>query len=137
MISKNIDRVTVTVKNRQINDGDTDIISEKGNGTLRFRNGVYYIMYKTESDTVMIKAKQDEISVRRSGAASSDMIYISGKKTEFSYNTPYGEIKMEIYTKTIKCEFEKNNGRIRLVYDFYAGGGVIKNDMEIRLRTLG
>ena len=90
MTSKNIDKVAVTVKNRQVIDGETDIISERGNGTIRCKNGVYFIMYKTESDTVMIKLDKDVVNVRRTGSSSSDIEYKIGKKTEFLYNTPYG-----------------------------------------------
>ena len=135
MTSKNIDKVAVTVKNRQVIDGETDIISERCNGTIRCKNGVYFIMYKTESDTVMIKLDKDVVNVRRTGSSSSDIEYKIGKKTEFLYNTPYGAINMEIYTKSVQWDFSETVGKIRLVYDFYAGGGdCIKNDMQIEIR---
>ncbi len=126
----------MTVTNRQIIDGDTEIISEKGMGSLRCKDGKYYVMYKTDTATVMIKLCDGKANVKRTGASSSDIDYIKGKKTQFSYSTPYGEIKMELFTKSVDCSLSLNGGIIRLMYDLFTGdGGFIENYMEINIKA--
>ena len=93
---KNTDKFIVKVKNRQTDKGDTEYITERGEGSLRIKDGKYYIMYKTDSATVMIRLEMGYANVTRVGESRSDMEYRAGKTTRFMYNTPYGAMEMEL-----------------------------------------
>lgn len=127
MTSKNTDKFTVTVINRQVNNGDTEYISESGTGSLRVKDGKYYIMYRTDTATVMIRLEGDSANVKRTGESSSDMDYIAGKATHFEYNTAYGTMQMEIFTKRLEYELNATGGVIKLQYELCD----IENNMEI------
>ena len=127
---KNTDKFIVKVKNRQTNSGDTEYITERGEGTLRINDGKYYIMYKTDSATVMIRLEMGYVNVTRVGESRSDMEYRAGKTTRFMYNTPYGTMEMELYTKSINYSISACGGEIRLRYTLCD----VDNDMQIVLK---
>lgn len=127
MTLKNIDEYTVTVRNRQINNGEIDYITESGNGSLRIKDGKYYIMYKPEGVTVMIRIDGNTLTVTRTGDVTSRMEYILGKETRFMYNTPYGAMEMELVTNMLAYTIDSNGGEIHLKYDLCQ----IENNMDI------
>ncbi|MBQ3124116.1 MAG: DUF1934 domain-containing protein [Clostridia bacterium] len=130
MTSKNTDKFTVTVVNRQVNNGETDYIRESGDGSLRIKDSKYYIMYKTDTATVMIRLEGDIVNVKRTGESNSDMTYIAGKTTKFGYNTPYGTMQMEVSTRKLEYSITENGGIIKLQYELCD----IENNMEIVIK---
>lgn len=90
-------------------------------------------MYKTGDVSVMIKIDGERAHVKRSGEYGSEIDYIKGKRTSFSYTTPYGIMDMGLYTKEIKLSMSVFGGVVVLEYDLYAGTGTIENKMEIKI----
>ena len=127
MTLKNTDEYTINVRNRQINNGETDYITESGNGSLRIKDGKYYIMYKPEGVTVMIRIDGNTLTVTRTGDVTSRMEYTLGNTTRFMYNTPYGAMEMELVTNMLAYTIDKNGGEIHLKYDLCQ----IENNMDI------
>ena len=115
MILKNTDNYKITVKTRQILDNDTDIIEEKGEGRYFKKDKKKYILYKTESDSVMITVEKNEVRIKRSGSVDSLMVYIKGKTTDFKYRLPYGMMKVRLETGKIIDALDENGGELRLV----------------------
>lgn len=132
MISKNTDKFIVTVTNRQGSGNDTDCITESGCGSLRCSGGKYYIMYRTDTATVMIRKDGNGINVKRTGENKSDMDYICGKTTYFMYNTPYGAMRMDLMTESIDCRLGECGGTVKLRYVLCG----IKNNMEISVNKI-
>ncbi len=127
---KNTDKFEITVINCQINNGETDYIRERGTGSLRIKDSKYYIMYKTDTATVMIRLEGEYANVKRTGESSSDMDYRPGKTTAFEYSTPYGIMKMELFTKKLDYTLDEKGGAIQIQYDLCD----IENNMEISIR---
>ena len=130
MISKNTDKFTVTVVNRQVNNGDTDYIRETGTGSLRVKDSKYYIMYKTDTATVMIRLDGKYANVKRTGESSSDMDYRPGEKTAFDYNTPYGVMQLALFTKKLEYTLDETGGEIKIQYELCD----IENNMQISIK---
>ncbi len=131
---ENTDKYIVTVCNIQTIDGESDKITESGMGSLRCKDNKYYLSYNTDNGKVLIKLETGRVNVKRIGDYGSDIEYIEGKKTKFSYNTPYGLMKMEIDTKRVEYKLSSGGGFVRLEYDLFAGGR-IENKMEIKIDT--
>lgn len=130
MTLKNTDRFEIEVINRQVNNGETDYIRENGTGSLRQKDGKYYLMYKTDTATVMIRIEGDTANVKRTGESSSDMDYKPGTTTDFLYNTPYGNMRMELFTKKLDYNLDENGGVIKIQYELCD----IENNMQISVR---
>lgn len=130
MTSKNTDRFDISVINRQINNGETDYIRENGTGSLRIKDDKYYLMYKTDTATVMIRLEGKRANVKRTGESSSDMDYHPGETTGFLYNTPYGAMKMELFTKNLDYTINDKGGVIKIHYELCG----IENNMQIFIK---
>ena len=134
MTLKNTDNYTITVKTRQILDNDTDIIEEKGEGRYFEKDKKKYILYKTESDSVMITVEKNEVRIKRSGSVDSLMVYIKGKTTDFKYRLPYGMMKVRLETGKIIDALGENGGELRLIYTLDMNNMKLYNDTRITLK---
>lgn len=134
MTLENTNTYNVTVCNIQTIDNEPDKITESGEGSLRCKEGKYYLSYQTDSGKVLIKLENGRVNVRRLGDYSSEIEYAEGVRTKLSYNTPYGRMEMETDTKRVEYKLSDDGGFIRLEYDLYAGGR-IENKMEIKIEA--
>ncbi len=130
---KNTDNFKIRVINSQTIDGEVEEVSEIGHGSLREKNGTYYIVYRTESASVMIKTDGNYVDLKRTGDVSSQMHYEKGKNTCFDYNTPYGIIKMSVFTRSIICRLTADGGALRIEYVLETGGDKLYNDITIKV----
>lgn len=131
---KNSDIFKITVINRQTIDMESDTVSETADGTFREKNGRYFIAYKNNGITSMIKIDGDTISVKRIGDIHSEMLFVKGKATEFEYNTQYGAISMSIFTEDITEEMHSDGGKLKFRYRLNTGSDSIINDMTIKIK---
>ena len=129
---KATEKYIITVKNEQSAGDMRDTITETGRGTYRQKNGVSYITYKTQDASVLIRAEEGMVVIKRTGGAESEVKYIPGKRSEVEYRTQYGSICMSVFTEAVEANAE--NGVIRLKYILETGGDEIKNDITITIR---
>lgn len=130
---KNTDTFKVYVSNSQMIDGNVEEVSENGHGSIREKNGVFYIVYKTDAASVMIKTDGRYVDLKRTGDASSHMHYEKGKSTSFDYNTPYGTIKMNVFTSSLVSCLAPDGGTLRIEYVLETGGDKLYNDIIIKI----
>lgn len=128
---KNIDEFKIKVVNSQTIDGETDSVAEEGIGSLREKNGVFYIVYKTKTATVMLKTDGTYVELKRTGDSQYTMNYAEGKSSGCSYNTPYGTINMNIFAKSIKCGLTEDGGKLAINYILETNGDKLYNDISI------
>lgn len=121
------------MKNHQTIDGEIDIIEETAEGTYRYSDGKYYIMYRKDGLSNMIKVDGNTVTVRRTGDVGSEIKYEIGKEYEFMYKTPYGGIAMSVFTRSITYELDENGGSISLKYILKTGGDKYINKMKIKI----
>lgn len=133
---KNTDNAVIKIKNRQTDGSDSDVIDVCYTGRFYEKNGKYYAVYNdADNASCMIKADGSAVTVRHGGGASSSMICEAGKRCSFMYRTMYGSMRMEVKTHKADAFLDVNGGTIHLVYELYAGGGCIKNDMTIDIKV--
>lgn len=130
---KNTNEFKISVANSQTIDGHTDEILEAARGSFRMRNGKGYIVYKSGGSSNMIRIDGDTVTLRRTGEYGSEMQYKPGKRSEISYRTPYGMIRMGLFTRFTEHRLSDNGGTIRLGYVLETNGDKIYNDMIITI----
>lgn len=128
---KNTDKFKIKVVNSQTIDGETESVAEDGIGSIREKNGVFYIVYKTNSATVMLKTDGTYVELKRTGDSQYTMNYAAGKSSSCGYNTPYGTINMNVFTKSIKCELTEDGGELAINYILETNGDKLYNDISI------
>lgn len=121
----------IKVINKQSSEDGADVIEEEALGAYREDKGRYYIKYRADGYLNMIKVYKNTVTVRRIGEMKSDMRYIAGETTEFSYITPYGSIQMSVSTNELGYELDSSGGEIKLDYILDTGGDKYRNNMKI------
>lgn len=133
MTLKNTDIYDITIYNRQIIDGRTDVIEEKNTGRYCLKNNKAYIMYENGGISSTVIADGDTVKIKRNGQISSDMLLKCGKKLPFMYRLPYGAMEMEAEASCIEAVFDENGGKLHAVYTLFVQGEEYYNDMEINI----
>ena len=132
MILNNMNAI-ITIKNRQRIDKECDDIEVITEGSFYDKNGTYYILYTEgeEGVSTRIKASRQTVSIRKSGASSSDFLYEKGRIHSFVYRMSYGEIAMELATQEVCIELGENGGTIVLDYILEMNLQKIENHLTI------
>lgn len=136
---KNTDIYDIEVRNNQIIDGETGTVEERAEGSFDIRNGKIYIRYKAfEEETAAVSTtiiiSGDTVTIKRTGTASSVMVYKKEAKTEFAYRMPYGSAEMEIYTKKLEADFSERGGELKINYTLTVQNEKYSNDITIRVK---
>ncbi len=110
-------------------DGEKDgRIETAARGNYYQKNGKHYVIFEETVEGLAERVKSrlkfdgDTVEVLRKGAVSTHMVFQQNKKNLTGYQTPFGQILMEIVT-----------GRIRLVQNEEH----IRADVEYTLRADG
>ena len=137
MTLKNTDsRFKISVINTQTIDGQTDTVSESGEGSYRLHNGKYFISYECGGTKSFLRLFGDRLSVTRRGETSSEIVYEVNESFEFDYNTMYGKIHMAVTTKLMTYDLDENGGKICLSYELKTGSDIILNKMIIKIKRI-
>ena len=114
--------ITINGFQQTVGDTDSDNVELITTGEFEFENGLYYIDYEESEATGLdgchtnIEIGMDYVSLQRTGAITTDMLYIEGKKTYSMYNTPFGQMMVGIYTKKLEIEVDEKGGNISIEY---------------------
>lgn len=86
------------------------------------KNGAYYITYTEHTASgmgdsrVLLKVKENTVTMRRMGEFNTVIAYIPGEETEFDYKTPFGKMKMKLMTTGIENRLSEEGGELRIFY---------------------
>ena len=108
--------ITLKITGKQkIKDVEEDQMEFVTDGKLYEKNNSIYIMYE-ESEvsgmkgcTTTIKMTDDSIKMRRLGdlGMNTELYFETGKRFNSVYNTPYGPMGIEVLTKYVNNNFDK------------------------------
>ena len=136
--------VLVTVRGKQIGNNYEDEIEIINRGSCYERSGKTYIRYEEqqkESDAViqnMIKIGSDGIEITKKGSVGAQMIFRENEKINSCYETPYGIMKLAIYTNRIQCSMEPEKIEINVLYSIEMNGELLSDaDVYIKVEPLG
>lgn len=141
MTSKSIDKTNamfeiVNVQKFKEHEDRLEVITE---GRFSSRNGACYLVYKEYSDigevSVTVKAKDEQVTVTRSGACKAKLEYIPGEKREILYTLPFGTMVMDLETLEVKNELSSLNGGIlEMKYNMIINGESYYNSMKLEVK---
>ncbi len=110
-------------------------------GKLYFRSGAAYVIYDESGVSgmpmgkTMLRVKDDTVKMRRvGGEARTELYFEKGKRFSSNYETPFGEMGIEVLTSMVEngLDSETGSGQININYDVsmegYAEG---KNQLTI------
>lgn len=133
MTSKNTKDFKISIVNTQTIDGHTDKISETARGSFRMENGKSYIVYQSGGSSNLLKVDGEVVTLNRTGEYGSKMRYEPGRHTGVAYKTPYGLIKMGLFTRFTEHCLTPDGGMVHLNYTLETNGDKLYNDMIITI----
>jgi len=115
--------VIITVKGEQILPGEqpdrTELVTE---GRFLVQDGVFRLQYEEseltgmEGTTTEFLVADGQVVLSRRGTVVSRMVFEMGKKNSSLYQTPYGSMRLEIHTTTLRNDLTPFGGRLDLCY---------------------
>ncbi len=122
--------------------GDPEMHESTVCGSMKITDGEIRLSYseQTEGGTVHshVLAAGEEVTVLRSGAVSSTMIFSAGKKHTSVYEVLPYKFDMTVETLKIRNElFKENQGELEILYNMTVGGASRRAKLLIRISPLG
>ena len=121
--------VYLSIRGRQeYPEQEPEIIELMTEGTMEFRNGGWDISYEEsaltglEGVTTTFRVEPDVVTLTRTGALKSQMVFQQGVAHESLYQMPFGALML-----TVKAT--------RLFYDIVPDGGVIDLSYNINIEN--
>ena len=138
--------VVLQIVGTQRLNGDSDKIELTTVGTLQTEPEGLVFRYTEEPEPpeqpiyvqVRIRRDQTEAEIVRTGAYGSCLTIARGQRNLCRYGTPYGDVLMGIYGKTVEVEMNDAAGQVRLGYEIDINGTLAsKNQLKIDYRVTG
>lgn len=101
-------------------------------GTLMPQEGFSLLRYRErqedeetgevmESD-IQLVLKKDEVTMNRMGEFSNTMLFHRNRRFETTFRTPYGDLPMAVYARSVQCEVGEESGKVHLKYELSMQG---------------
>lgn len=123
--STNTDRhpVILTIRGEQLFDGcDPDATELMTEGTMELRKGDIFLSYEEtaltglEGTTTTFAIQGPLVSLTRAGKINSQMIFEEGRQHTSLYETPYGELSVDIQTSYLRHNLTERGGVMEIKY---------------------
>ncbi len=133
--------VLITITGRQLG-AEGDSVSLNVPGTYHINNGKHYILYeeKIEGSKALsknlLKISSGMVVLMKKGLVKSQMIFNIKESTHTVYPTLYGDIPLEINTKSIRTKEEGNCMELSLNYSLWSEGFHLSdNHLSVIIKT--
>lgn len=129
---QNLKLKLVTSQQYEEHDNVDEMIIE---GVVAERNGSSYITFKQFDPNYnvtinnLVKIKNGIVSIKRSGAIESNMVFDVEKPYATHYETPYGKLNIYVTTHEIESEITEENVKLRIKYEMMMQGKKISDNI--------
>lgn len=116
--------IQITTTQFNAESEETEKIELMTEGTYNFKNDHLYLVYKEselsgmEGTTTTLKLKEGNVSLKRQGTQNVDMMFSQGERFKTLYHTPYGDIPMEILTRTVRLDIRQDPFEANVTIDY-------------------
>lgn len=119
--------ITLKITGKQIFDGQEEEQMEfVTDGKFYLRNGAAYVVYDESEISGLagckttLKLKDGTVKMRRVGGGGfgTELYFEKGKRFSNTYNTPYGEMEIEVLTSKVNTDIDFENGCGNISIDY-------------------
>lgn len=136
------ENAAIKMKIKQTAGGQTDTTEMFTRGEYRPHKGAYYIDYDETEATgydgchVQLCIKDEAVTMVRTGAAFSSLVFQLGERHYCHYDTGFGDCMVGITTNALRQVMADNGGEIMLKYTIDVNGGLVtENEIKINVST--
>ena len=115
--------VQLSIRGEQyFDDGDPDATELTTEGTLTLREGNLYLAYQEseltgmEGTTTTFAVEGPRVTLMRTGSVNSQMVFEEGKQHTSLYETPFGELTVDIQTSKLIHNLSERGGLMEIKY---------------------
>ena len=134
--------VLLTIRSEQLFEGqEPDSIELMTEGTMETTEEGFRLPYQEteltgmEGTTTAFEIKGLQVILTRSGTVSSQMVFEEGKQHTSLYETPFGELSVDIQTSRLRHTLSERGGLLDLRYSIAIEHAVTgRNAFKIRVR---
>ena len=134
--------VLLSIRGEQYFDGidpdETELMTE---GTMALTEDGMVLSYEEseltgmEGTTTTFEIKGPRVTLTRSGAVNSQMVFEEGRQHTSLYETPFGELSVDIQTSELKHNLSERGGLMEIKYSIAVEHTVTgRNCFKIRVR---
>ena len=134
--------VMLSIRGEQYFDGidpdETELMTE---GTMVLTEDGMVLSYEEseltgmEGTTTTFEVKGPRVTLTRSGAVNSQMVFEEGRQHTSLYETPFGELSVDIQTSELKHNLSERGGLMEIKYSIAVEHTVTgRNCFKIRVR---
>ena len=135
-------RVLLSIRGEQYFDGidpdETELMTE---GTMELTENGMVLSYEEseltgmEGTTTTFEVKGPRVTLTRSGTVNSQMVFEEGRQHTSLYETPFGELSVDIQTSELKHNLSERGGLMEIKYSIAVEHTVTgRNCFKIRVR---
>ena len=134
--------VMLSIRGEQYFDGiDPDATELMTEGTLELTDGGMVLSYQEteltgmEGTTTTFEVKGPRVTLIRSGTVNSQMVFEEGRQHTSLYETPFGELTVDIQTSRLRHNLTDRGGVMEIKYSIAMEHTVTgRNCFKIRVR---
>ena len=134
--------VMLSIRGEQyFDDVDPDATELMTEGTLTLREGNLYLAYQEseltgmEGTTTTFAVEGPRVTLMRTGSVNSLMVFEEGKQHTSLYETPFGELTVDIQTSKLIHNLSERGGLMEIKYSIAVEHTVTgRNCFKIRVR---
>ena len=134
--------VLLSIRGEQYFDGidpdETELMTE---GTMALTEDGMVLSYEEseltgmEGTTTTFEVKGPRVTLTRSGAVNSQMVFEEGRQHTSLYETPFGELSVDIQTSELKHNLSERGGLMEIKYSIAVEHTVTgRNCFKMRVR---
>ena len=142
IIDENKLPVLLSIRGEQyFDDIDPDATELMTEGTMALTEDGIVLSYEEseltgmEGTTTTFEVKGPRVTLTRSGAVNSQMVFEEGRQHTSLYETPFGELSVDIQTSELKHNLSERGGLMEIKYSIAVEHTVTgRNCFKIRVR---
>lgn len=135
-------KVLLTIRGTQSEHESDDYIEFITEGRL-YKNAVGYLLEYDESEltgiegvTTKLILENDSVTLSRSGAIDTHMVFSKNSVYESNLSTPYGSMHMSIFALRVESELSEQSGSVSLEYQLKMGDFNTINKLDLSFKSM-
>ncbi|MDD3242631.1 MAG: DUF1934 domain-containing protein [Eubacteriales bacterium] len=131
-----MEQVMVSIVGEQTDpNGEVNRLEMMSEGRIYEKDGVHYVEYDEQEELgpgqmhTQLSVNGEMVSLLRRGERTTHMVFVPGKKSYNTYETPIGPMEMSIFPTLVRVEMNDQEGEIELDYQLELGGHFVGTNL--------